>query len=68
MKAAYNMKVNGRWVMAGEEYGEPEQKQMAMAVSVPETPAAEELPVQEEAPAAVQESRSLRKRNRKKAE
>lgn len=66
MKAAYNMKVNGRWVMAGEEYGEPEQKQMAMAVSVPETPA-EEPPVQEEAP-AVQESRSLRKRNRKKAE
>lgn len=38
MIATHNIKVNGRWIRAGEEYGEPEQKEsVKVTEKVPET-------------------------------
>jgi len=45
MIATHNIKVNGMWIRAGEQYGEPEAKQKAEKVAEPvaaEEPNAEE--------------------------
>lgn len=52
MIADCNIKVNGRWIHAGEEYGEPEQKAKA-----PETE-----PVKEEPKAEPRTTASRRKK------
>lgn len=63
MKALCNMKVNGRWVKAGEEYGIPAQVRMDIRPSAtePETPA--------DATTENAETKPVRKRtSRKKSE
>lgn len=45
MIATHNIKVNGKWIRAGEEYGEPEQKKPAkVAEKAPEAEPVEEEP------------------------
>ena len=62
MIATHHMKVNGKWVNPGEEYGEPEVKVIATEPKQPEAPAVE---VPEAEPVA--EAKTVR-RGRKKAE
>lgn len=57
MKALCNMKVNGRWVKAGEEYGIPVQAQMKLAPEIMEEPGA---------PAENAEAKPARKRTPRK--
>lgn len=49
MIATHNIKVNGKWIRAGEEYGEPEQKAKA-AEKAPEAEPVKEEPKAEPKP------------------
>lgn len=58
MIATHNIKVNGKWIRAGEEYGEPEQKKPAKVAE--KAPEAE--PVKEEPKAEVRTTTTRRKK------
>lgn len=65
MIATHNIKVNGKWVLAGEEY-EPEVTQMEIPVEpVKEEPAVEAEPEKAEEPKAEPKPRTTRKSTRK---
>ena len=67
MIATHNIKVNGRWVMAGEEY-EPEKpvKKAEKAEKKPEVKAEAEPVKEEPKPEAVQEEPKPKASRRKK--
>jgi len=58
MIATHNIKVNGRWIRAGEAYGEEAVKEEQTAVEIPE--AAE----QEAEPEKTERPKSTRRRSR----